>query len=142
MHELAIAQQLVSIAEEAAREAGASRVETVYLRLGDLAGVVREALDFAYEIASARTRLEGSRLVIERVPVRVHCEACDLEGPPLAPERLRCARCEKPTPRIVAGRELLIRAIECDTESAPRPEAPSSSEGSAPTRATRPSGEA
>lgn len=119
MHELSIAHQLVSIAEEAAREVGAARVETVYLRLGDLAGVVREALDFAYGIASGGTLLEGSRLVIEPVPVRVHCARCDLEGPPLAPERLRCSRCERPTPRIVAGRELMIRALEYDTEGKP-----------------------
>ncbi len=120
MHELSIAHRIVSIADEAAREAGASRVNRLYLRLGTLSGVVREALEFAYGFATTATLLEGSELVVEPVDVLVRCDSCARDLPPLAPERLRCPECDAPTPQILAGRELEIRAIDYDTAS-PKP---------------------
>ena len=53
----------------------------VHLRLGALAGVVPEALLASYEMACAETPLEGSRLVIEEVPVVVFCPRCEAQRP-------------------------------------------------------------
>ena len=61
MHELGIA---VEIAELAAEEAGARRVEAVHVRVGALSGVVREALEFAWPSVSEW------RLEIEDAPGR------------------------------------------------------------------------
>ena len=55
MHELSIAHSLVETAVEAAEKAGARRVTRVSLRLGALSGVVRNALEFGYEIAAQST---------------------------------------------------------------------------------------
>ena len=115
MHELSIANQLVLTVEDAAREVAAVRVNTVRLRLGVLAGVVREALEFAFEIVTEGTLLAASRLVIEEVAVRVHCDACDLDTAPVSPQRLRCPLCDRPTARLIAGQELEIRSIDYDT---------------------------
>lgn len=114
MHEMSIARSLVRVAEEGAMEEGASLVTALYLRLGDGAGVVREALEFAFEYATAGTLLEGARLVIEPVAMAVHCDACGAQGPPVSTTRLRCRRCDAPTPNITAGKELLVRAIDFD----------------------------
>ena len=76
MHELSLALSLVEIArEEGARLGG--QVSAVHVRLGALAGVVREALLSSYEMASADTPLAGSRLVIEDVPVVVFFDEMD-----------------------------------------------------------------
>ena len=65
LHELSIAMSMIDIAsEEAARHVGA-RVTALHLKLGALSGVVKEALNFSYEIACQGTALEGSQLVIE-----------------------------------------------------------------------------
>ena len=80
MHELSIALNLVEIAEDAARSADAEAVETVYLRVGVLSGVVKEALLFAYDTATEGTLLEHSRLEIEDVPLVVYCPDCQLES--------------------------------------------------------------
>lgn len=114
MHELSIARSLVRVAEDAGREAGAHRVTRVYLRLGELSGVVRESLLFAYDFATADTLLAGSELCIEDVPVEVACAACGTVGAPESPTRLRCRSCGERTPDIRAGRELVIRAIDYD----------------------------
>lgn len=120
MHELSIARSIVRVSEDGAMEAGARRVRTVYLRLGPLAGVVREALDFAYDFATEGTLLEGSKLVIEPVPLIAHCGECDADVAPASTRRLRCPECDAPTPEIVSGRELLVRAIDYDdAEPAP-----------------------
>jgi len=52
VHELSIALNLVEIVEEAARRAGAECVVAVHLRLGAMSGVVREALEFCFPLAS------------------------------------------------------------------------------------------
>ena len=58
-------------------ECAARRAWTcVYLKLGPLSGVVKEALLFSYEIACQQTPLEGSKLLIEEVPIVVNCPVC------------------------------------------------------------------
>ena len=124
MHELGIAHALVQTATEAARDLGGARVRKVHLRLGPLAGVVREALEFAWECAVAGSAIDGAALVVEPVAVRVRCDACGLEGPPVDERRLRCPACGAPTPTVLAGRELLLRALDYDDAPAAQPTAP------------------
>lgn len=114
MHELSIARSLVRVAEEAAQEAGAVKVTALYLRLGALAGVVRESLEFAYDFATDGTLLEGSKLVIEPVDILCRCESCDRNVRPDSSTKIRCPECDAPTPNILEGRELLVRAIDYD----------------------------
>ena len=114
MHELSIATSLVRAADEAARDAGASRVTRLHLRLGDLSGVVREALDFAYGFAAEGTRLDGSELVVERVPVVVFCPTCDAEREIASITRFRCPACDTPTGDVRAGREIEIDFLETE----------------------------
>jgi hydrogenase nickel incorporation protein HypA/HybF len=65
MHELSIAASMVEIACEEAKRHGGGRIEVVYLRLGALAGVVKDSLLFCWELACQETGAEGSRLEIE-----------------------------------------------------------------------------
>ena len=62
MHELAITQSVVDMVVE--RTAG-RRVAVVRVQVGELSGVVPDAMTFCYELVTAGTRLEGSRLEIE-----------------------------------------------------------------------------
>jgi len=70
MHELSIAVSIVEVVEEEAARNNATRVQSVRLRLGALAGVAREALLFSYGIACEGTPLEGSRLLIDEAEGR------------------------------------------------------------------------
>ena len=65
MHELSIAVSIIEIAGEEAQRIGCVRIHAVHLRLGNLAGVAKDALLFCYGMACEGTSLEGSRLVID-----------------------------------------------------------------------------
>lgn len=112
MHELSIALDLVEIASKAAREAGVSRVEAVNLRLGVFSGVVKDALLFGYDIATEGTPLQGSRLVIEDVPLVVYCPTCAREVALPSVQCFQCPDCESPVSEIRQGQEIEIVSME------------------------------
>ena len=114
MHELSIAYNLVEIADEAARKAGAVRVKVVYLRLGALAGVVEDALRFGFPVAAVGTLVEGAELRIEPVAVQVQCDHCAAPRTLTPPYAFRCPVCGQPAVKLVQGRELQIESIEIE----------------------------
>ncbi len=76
MHELSIALSMIELATEEAERRGGAPVVALHLKLGPLSGVVKDALLFSYEVACNGTLLEGSRLIIEDVPVVIYCWQC------------------------------------------------------------------
>ena len=59
MHELSIAISLVEAAQEELEKLDGAKILAIHLRLGGLAGVVRDSLEFSYQIACQNTPLEG-----------------------------------------------------------------------------------
>lgn len=114
MHELSIAMSMIEMAEEEAERRGAVRVHAIHLKLGGLSGVVKEALQFSYSVACEGTRLEGSQLVIEEVPVVVYCPVCEVETTIVSPQQFTCAICQAPTSQIRQGKELEVTALEIE----------------------------
>lgn len=118
MHELSIAMSIVDGACEEASRHGAIRVESVHLRLGQLSGVVKEALLFSYDLATADTMLEGSRLEIEEVKAAIHCDDCGADRELESIQHFSCPVCQTPSSNVVRGRELTIVALELGSEYA------------------------
>jgi hydrogenase nickel incorporation protein HypA/HybF len=112
MHELSIAISIVETAAEEAATRGNAHIEAVHLRLGPLSGVAKEALLFSFDLACEGTSLQGSRLVIEDVPVIVYCPRCDAKRPVQSIQWFRCPECGMPVDEIVHGKELEIAALE------------------------------
>jgi len=79
MHETALALSILDIAVEKCREVGGRTVDSVRLRIGKAAGVLPDALSFAFDAAKATTVAEHAELVIERVPVGGVCNDCKKE---------------------------------------------------------------
>jgi hydrogenase nickel incorporation protein HypA/HybF len=117
MHELSIAYHLVEIAENAARSAGAVQVSAVHLRLGVFSGVVRHALEFSFDIATADTLLQGCTLNIEEIPLVVFCPTCEQERELPGVQLFCCPVCGTPTMDIRQGKELEIVSIEVNDET-------------------------
>jgi len=112
MHELSIAMSIVEMAEEESERRGGVQVNAIHLKLGLLAGVVKDALLFSYDVACEGTALEGSRLLIEEVPVVIYCPTCQAERTLKSIQRFCCSVCETPTPQVVEGQELEVVALE------------------------------
>ncbi|MFN7963182.1 MAG: hydrogenase maturation nickel metallochaperone HypA [Thermoanaerobaculia bacterium] len=121
MHELSIALSLAEVAGEAAAKAGARRVLAVRVRIGLLSGVAADALRFSYELATAGTLLEGSRLDIDELPVVVFCPDCQAERQLPGVQSFRCPVCGRLTGELRQGKELELASLEIETpdESAP-----------------------
>jgi len=115
MHELSIAMGIVDAALDEAQQRGV-QVIAVHLRLGALSGVVKDALLFSYEVACQDTPLQGSRLIVEDVPVVVFCPQCKKRRTLGSVQSFACPVCNAPTRDILQGKELEVFALEVQDE--------------------------
>ena len=112
MHELAIAESVVRIAE---RHADGRRVTKVSLKVGHLRQVVPSALAFSFELVAQETSVEGAELVLEEVPATGKCRACGSESR-LESFPLQCKACGGFDLEIVAGEELYVESLEMEEQ--------------------------
>jgi len=114
MHELSIVSSIVDTVTESAAVYPGARVVEVRLRVGALASVVEDSLQFCYGIATEGTALEGSRLVVKVLPVVMHCVPCGEDVALEGVQSFRCPKCGEPCFDLRQGRELEIEAIEIE----------------------------
>ena len=105
---------MIEIANEEVDRRGGGRVSALHLKLGPLSGVIKAALTFSYEIACVRTALAGSRLIIEEVPVVIHCLKCGQDDEVDSIQSLRCRRCGELSFEVLQGREWEVVALELE----------------------------
>ena len=83
MHEVSIAEGIVSAVLKTLGNESVPRILSVRVAVGELAGVDCETLRFAWPSVTRETILEGAELQIERPPGRAlprHGDACPLCG--------------------------------------------------------------
>ena len=120
MHELPVTQSVLQIALERAAQAGAQRIARITIRVGDLAGIVGDSVQFYFDFVSRGTAAEGAELVLERVPARLRCRACGAEYEPEPQESSwpgpswTCPACGELQPEVIGGREMLVQSIEVE----------------------------
>ena len=113
MHETALALSILDVVVEKCREAGGHTVDEVRLRIGFAAGVMPEALSFAFDAAKATTVAEHAKLVIERVPVSGICTECKKEFTVSEVQYVfSCPTCNSKFIDIKTGREMEIVDME------------------------------
>ena len=112
MHELSVAHAVVSTVVDAL-PAPDTRVLQVRLRIGELSGIVPQALEFAYDVAAEGTPLADAALVIERAPIVIDCPTCGHQQLASAQE-FRCPSCQQPCGNVIGGKELEIVDITLD----------------------------
>jgi hydrogenase nickel incorporation protein HypA/HybF len=84
MHETGIAERIVAVALERAREAGAARVTDLNLELGPEAGFSALSVAFHVDEASRGTSVEGARIhfVPTTDPRALRLVSIEVEDPP------------------------------------------------------------
>jgi hydrogenase nickel incorporation protein HypA/HybF len=110
MHELSIAESVVSIAE---RHAAGRRVARVEVRVGHLRQVVPSALEFAFELVSQGTVIEGAELSLQEVPAAGRCRGCGSEGE-LGGFPFSCRACGGFDIEVTRGEELTVDSLELE----------------------------
>ncbi|MBE0656129.1 MAG: hydrogenase maturation nickel metallochaperone HypA [Bryobacteraceae bacterium] len=109
MHEAGIAAEILEIARAQAVAHGKARVAEVTVRVGDMSGVVAEALEFAFE-ALRDGPASGAALVMKRIAVLAKCETCGTESRPGADLVLWCESCGRPL-KVLEGEELTVESV-------------------------------
>lgn len=112
MHEAGIAAGILELAGE---KADGRSIAAIGVRLGEFTGVVREALEFAFEALRAETPASGARLEIEIVPLLGQCADCGWSGRPEREFCFVCPRCSAPV-EVVSGREMEVAYIDLAEE--------------------------
>jgi hydrogenase nickel incorporation protein HypA/HybF len=111
MHELAVTESILEIANRAALDNCASRVTDIYLTIGQLSSIVDDSVQFYWDHISQGTPSAGAVLHFQRVPARLRCKSCGNEYE-LNEELMPCPNCGSIALEIMSGEELLVDHIE------------------------------
>ncbi|MEM7770967.1 MAG: hydrogenase maturation nickel metallochaperone HypA [Cyanobacteria bacterium P01_E01_bin.6] len=111
MHEISLMQSALSMALELAKSKGATHIHRMTLSIGELSGVVPDALAFAFDVVSAGTLAEGAELTLETVPTLCYCPHCWQEFHPTG-WVYECPRCHHITHDIRQGQALELASLE------------------------------
>jgi hydrogenase nickel incorporation protein HypA/HybF len=74
-------------------------------------------LVYSWGLVTDSTQLEGSTLVVERIPAVIECRACGA-ATTLELPILRCGGCESTNVEVVSGQEFLVTALDLKEETA------------------------
>jgi hydrogenase nickel incorporation protein HypA/HybF len=134
MHELALADAVVTTALRAAQESGIASIDRLEVRIGELQRISRETFEFALREILPRERpmIAQAAITLTTEPARFRCRPCghefslvDTGGPQgteaaeaihfipeLAHAYLACPACASPDFEVLAGRGVSIARIE------------------------------
>lgn len=109
MHELGITRSIVAIVVEAAK---GRRVKRVTLEVGELSGVMTDAIAFCFDVVAKDTVLDGAALDIRKVQGAARCRTCGAEF--AMPTLLVSCACGSRDLVRLRGEELEIKTMELE----------------------------
>lgn len=111
MHEMSLAEGVLQLIEDAARAQQFNRVTTVWLEIGQLAGVEIEAMKFCFDAVTRGSLAEGAALEIVATPGSGWCMQCS-ESVPLAEVYGACPLCGSYQVTVAGGTEMRVKELE------------------------------
>ena len=113
MHEMSLAEGIVQLVEDTVRKEGCNKVRAIWLEIGQLATVEKEALRFCFEAVARDTVAEGARLEIIETPGQGWCLTC--EGN-VAVSALyeACPVCGNYQIQVTSGDQMRVKELEVE----------------------------
>jgi len=113
LHEMSIVQNLISIVKEEMVKNNATRLRSVRVNIGEMSGIVPEALRTCFEIIIAKSDMEGAVLKMDVSPLIGYCRKCknDFE---VIEYKFSCPECDTNDIDIISGREMNVVELEVD----------------------------
>jgi len=112
MHEASIAISLIGTVSDICQKEGYNSIETVRLKVGRAAGILPDALLFAFDMAKAGTPASRAELIIEYVPLGGFCCKCGSQFESQERYIFSCPDCKSNTIKITRGDEMQIVDME------------------------------
>ncbi len=117
LHELPITQGLLSVVVETATQAGAERVHSIDIVIGELTSIVDDSVQFYFDILSRGTVAEGAELRFRREPATATCLDCGHSFAVRPPLIVECPQCHSALIRVSGGNEFYVQSIEVDDDT-------------------------
>ncbi len=111
MHELSIAESILDLIRDHVQPADHRLVTSVKVRVGALAGVVPDSLEFCFSAITRETPFASATLEIEHIPAVVECSTCNTTFPSDM-GIVVCPRCGNGNTKLISGTELQVAEIE------------------------------
>jgi hydrogenase nickel incorporation protein HypA/HybF len=111
MHELALAESIIALVEEAARRHGAESVTTIRLEIGALSCIDIDALRFCFDAVARGGVAESAELAIDRTPGEAWCMPCG-ECVPMTALGDPCPSCGSHQLQVTRGDAMRVKDIE------------------------------
>ncbi len=111
MHEMSLAEGVLQLLEDAALSQGFTGVKTIWLELGQMAGVEKEALRFCLEVVTRDSLAHEARLEIIELPGQGWCMQC-AETVAMTELFGACPQCGRHQVQVTAGSEMRVKELE------------------------------
>lgn len=111
MHELSIAQEIISIAEQYYSSDENEKVKSIKVKIGKLQNVLPDSLEFCFNALIQNSKMQNAKMIIEHIPIKLECKSCadvsEQEG-----FLFVCPKCGSSFITIISGNELTVSEIE------------------------------
>lgn len=114
MHEVSIAQGMLDIALGYCDKNSHTAIKSITVKIGKAAGLVPDALRFAFETLRNGTIAENAVLIIDEVPVSGTCNSCGKQFTVDDAYVIQCPLCGSLSLKVETGRELNISEMEVE----------------------------
>lgn len=111
MHEMSLAEGVLQLIEDAARQQEFSKVTTVWLEIGQLSGVEVEAMKFCFDAVIRDSIADGARLEILATPGTGWCMQCSMTVP-MSEVFGECPQCGSYQLQVTGGTEMRVKELE------------------------------
>ncbi len=113
MHEMSIVQGLIAIIKEEMAKNRATRLRAIKVQIGEMSGILPDALKTCFEIVKAGNDMNGAVLNMDISPLMGYCRKCNKEFK-IIEYNFSCLECNSSEIDIISGREMSIVEIEVE----------------------------
>ena len=108
---MSLAEGVLQLIEDAAREQQFEKVTAVWLEIGRLSGVEVEAMSFCFDVVTRDSIADGARLEIIALPGTGWCMKCAMTVP-MAEVFGECPQCGGHQWQVTGGTEMRVKELE------------------------------
>ncbi len=113
MHEMSLCEGVLQVLESEAQKQGFEKVKSVWLEIGDLAGVEMEAMESCFDAVTRNSLADGAQLNIINVPGLAWCMQCS-KNVSVKQRFDECPDCGSFQLQVTSGEEMRIKELEVE----------------------------